>query len=230
MGSKRRIAKYILPFLKENLNGDNYFVDAFCGGCNLVDKLDYPLRIANDINKYLIALFNHLQTGGQLPSNLIKDKYYQIKNDKDRYDDWYVGYSAFLCSSMGKFFESYVSDNWETKTKVRNYQTEQKNNILKQMPALHNVCFTNNSYSDMRIPAGAVIYCDPPYKGTRGYRSIFDHDKFYQWCREMKANGHTIFISEYQMPEDFKCVWQMDIKDTLSAKNTIVKTEKLFTL
>ena len=44
-------------------------------------------------------------------------------------------------------------------------------------------------------------------------------------------NRHTIFVSEYNMPEDFKCVWQKDVcssltSDTGSKKNV----EKLFTL
>ena len=63
MGSKARIAKDILPIMKEYLNGSNYFVDAFCGGCNLIDKLDYPNKIANDQNQYLIALFSGLLDG-----------------------------------------------------------------------------------------------------------------------------------------------------------------------
>ena len=35
MGSKARIAKDILPIMLKDI-GDNYFVDCFCGGGNLI--------------------------------------------------------------------------------------------------------------------------------------------------------------------------------------------------
>ena len=46
--------------------------------------------------------------------------------------------------------------------------------------------------------------------------------------------GHKVFISEYNAPKDFKCIWEKEVKSSLSAnwksggnKNS---TEKLFTL
>lgn len=35
----------------------------------------------------------------------------------------------------------------------------------------------------------------------------FDHDKFWQWGRDMSIVGHTVFVSEYNAPADFECVW-----------------------
>ena len=60
MGSKRRIAKHILPIILKDRKPDQYYVEPFCGGCNLIDKVT-GLRIASDKNKYLIALFKELQ-------------------------------------------------------------------------------------------------------------------------------------------------------------------------
>ena len=59
-----------------------------------------------------------------------------------------------------------------------------------------------------------------------------DHDNYYEWCREMKKQGHTIFISEYNMPEDFICVWESNPISSSLTKNTGSKKsiEKLFTL
>ena len=54
MGSKNRIDKEILPIILDNRR-DETFVDVFCGGCNIIDKVSGN-RIANDKNRYLIAM------------------------------------------------------------------------------------------------------------------------------------------------------------------------------
>ena len=38
LGSKRRIAHYILPIILNGMKEGDYFVDLFCGGCNLLDN------------------------------------------------------------------------------------------------------------------------------------------------------------------------------------------------
>jgi len=48
MGSKNRITKDILPIILNNRKENQYFVDLFVGGANLIDKVD-GLRIGCDI-------------------------------------------------------------------------------------------------------------------------------------------------------------------------------------
>jgi DNA adenine methylase len=66
MGSKNRIAKYILPIMLKGRKESQYFVEPFCGGCNSLDKIANP-RMGNDSNKYLVALLKEMQT--QVPFN-----------------------------------------------------------------------------------------------------------------------------------------------------------------
>lgn len=70
MGSKAKIAKYIVPIIQRKIDesGARYYVEPFAGGCNVIDKIKAEYRIASDSNKYLIALFQHLQDGGELPN------------------------------------------------------------------------------------------------------------------------------------------------------------------
>ena len=78
-----------------------------------------------------------------------------------------------------------------------------------------------------------VIYCDIPYRNTTKYTAVekeFDYEKFYNWCREMSRDGHIVYISEYNMPEDFECVWTKSVKMKLDvASNSKNAVEKLFT-
>lgn len=44
----------------------------------------------------------------------------------------------------------------------------------------------------------------------------------------MTREGNDVIISEYQAPEDFVCVWQKQVTNSMSLKNTYKPTEKLF--
>ena len=81
---------------------------------------------------------------------------------------------------------------------------------------------------------GKVVWlgqCDPPYQGTTGYKTgAFDHDKFFEWCRE-QAKKNVVFVSEYNAPDDFECVWQGEIKTNFASNRkaaTHKAVEKLF--
>ena len=82
----------------------------------------------------------------------------------------------------------------------------------------------NLSYEQLQLPNNSIIYCDPPYKDTKKYLSNFDHDKFYTWLRN---NENLIFISEYNMPNDFYEIANFSRIDTYKTNSKRV-TEKLF--
>lgn len=70
-------------------------------------------------------------------------------------------------------------------------------------------------YRNISIPDGAVVYCDPPYKGTEEYvEGGFNHDEFWQWVREQSKNN-PVYVSEYSAPEDFICIRSFPQKSTL---------------
>ena len=58
MGSKRKYCKYIVPIIQNYINKYNIttFIDCFCGGANLADKINCKTVICNDISPTLIAL------------------------------------------------------------------------------------------------------------------------------------------------------------------------------
>lgn len=61
MGSKNRIAKHILPIMLAERKPDQWWVEPFVGGANMIDKVDGK-RIGSDTNKYLIALLKEMQS------------------------------------------------------------------------------------------------------------------------------------------------------------------------
>ena len=87
------------------------------------------------------------------------------------------------------------------------------------------VLLSNLSYEQVPIESDSVIYCDPPYKETGTYLDEFDHEKFYSWLRSLKQQ---VFISEYQMPNDFHEVFSIKKRVSFSQKQNTQKVEKLF--
>ena len=67
MGSKSRIVRHIVPIIQDYIdkNGNSVYVEPFVGGANVIDKIKCEYRVGADINKYLIALFHHIQSGGR---------------------------------------------------------------------------------------------------------------------------------------------------------------------
>ena len=229
MGSKNRIVKEILPIILKDRNYNQTFVDLFCGGANVVSFVDGK-RIANDKNHHLIAMFKGLQENRNRPNEIPKDLYStarDVYNGKENsfnhlmeMDDFMVGWIGWMGSANGRFFDGGYSGKSNTKIgTVRDYIKESISNIEKQIPKLKGIDFKDVNYWEVKLPDNSLIYCDIPYKGTKQYATSkdFDYEKFYNWVRETAKKGHQIFISEYEMPNDFKCVWQKQVRSSLSA-------------
>ena len=224
MGSKNRYAKQLLPIiLKDRVEGQ-WYVEPFVGGANMIDKVE-GLRLGSDINPYLIEALKHIRDSIDcLPQNNLEftEESYKLLRSSDNYK--YKGYAGFAFSYSGKWLGGWRRD----KEGKRDYVAESYRNAVKQSPQLRGVELLCSSYDKLEIPANSIIYCDPPYKGTTGYKVNFDHDIFWEWCRQ-KSKHHKVFISEYAAPKDFVSIWEKEVnssltKDTGSKQNI----EKLF--
>lgn len=226
MGSKNRIAKYILPIILKNRTEGQWYVEPFVGGANLIDKVKGN-RLGYDINPYVIEALNLIKNNPEgLPESLSEKEYKELKDKKEL--NGITGFVGFSMSFGARFFQGYARGI------NGNYALVAKKNAIKQSPNLKGINFIVSSYDNIIFPERSIIYCDPPYKNSKKYSTgIFDYEKFYDWCRDMKKIGHTIFVSEYSMPEDFIQVWQGEIKTNFAStrtKATHSAIEKLFTL
>lgn len=239
-GNKAKIANEILPIMLDSYKG-HFFYDMFCGSCSIIQ--DVPtnyIRIANDKNKYLIAMWQSLTLGKTFPNRIEKDLYDDVRNcfhgKNNNYEDDLVGWIGYMASFNGRFFSGgYSGHNVVGKNgKARDYITENINNITKQLKEhdFKNISWFHTDYYNVPMPFCSLIYCDIPYKDTKQYEfsKNFDYERFYEWCREMKRIGNTIFVSEYNMPDDFKCVWQKEVTNAMNPTITKKPIEKLFTL
>ena len=228
MGSKNRIAKEILPIMLKKRENRTW-VEPFVGGANVIDKVQGD-RIGNDNQEYVIALYQALQNGYIPPKEVSSDFFFEVENNKDKYPKELVGYLGTQLTFGCEWWGSFRRDN----TGKRKYDVEAYNNVMKQQPNLIGIDFRCGDYRDLVIPSKSLIYCDPPYRGVRKYvgNERFDSDTFWEICRNWSNQGHIVFVSEYDAPTDFKCVWSKDI--SASANNSIkngqgkLATERLF--
>jgi DNA adenine methylase len=165
-----------------------------------------------------------------------RDFYYQVKENKDDYEDWIVGNVGYLASFNGKGFNGGFAKAGYEKLKnggqrYRDYYQESKRNILKQRKDIVDIrlgCCDYRDWSPFVNTHNCVIYCDPPYFETTSYdKADVNYDEFWQTMREWSKNN-IVLISELQAPDDFKCVWEQSVSRSLNASNKGTATEKLF--
>lgn len=225
-GSKRLIIKKILPFLLEVRKPEQYYVEPFVGSGNSIMRVTGK-RIGADINPYVIELWKGVLAGKE-------GKHYYTWDEYDVARSLYykgvvnfeVAWIGFVASFSGRFYPG----GYAKESKGRHEHDEIARSILKQAPLMKGVELFHCSYEKLSIPDNSIIYCDPPYQDTKSYTTAFNNTLFHEWCREQKKKGHTIFISEYNMPSDFKCIWEQELLCRLNPSNTTKRVEKLFTL
>ena len=227
MGSKNRIAKHILPIMLEEAEkkGITTWIEPFVGGANVIDKVPEAFeRIGYDLNPHTIyALIGVRDFIQDFPTTVSKEEYLNLKGDAP---NPITSWIRFHCSFGAKFDGGYASNK-----RGVNYCMEGRANLQKQSVAIKNVKLICESYENLDFE-NCLIYCDPPYQGTTEYKTSnkFDHEQFFEWCRE-QAKKNIVFISEYDAPDDFECVWSGEVLTSFASQRkspTHNAVEKLF--
>ena len=194
LGGKVRLAKYIASEIVQHIPLGGTYVEPFCGACAVAIKVreyrpDVKI-ICNDLHPYLIALLRGVADGSfDPPETLSEDEYKYIRANKDE-NPALAGFAGFGCSFSGRWFQGYA------RSEGQNFADEARRS-LKQS-SYHSIQFYNLDYRALEIPEGAVVYCDPPYKDTKGYSGVplFDYSAFLTWIKAL-ALSHDVFMSEY---------------------------------
>ena len=244
MGSKRRYCKYIVPILQKYINDNNIstFVDIFCGGANLIDKIQCNNLIANDLSPTLIALHKQAQEdfslipedGSREYWDLAYAEWKKIKTDNN-YEPKMPLYKIGAIEWYSSFANGGFPRGYAKSTQDRNYYQEAYRNHQKQSNDLNykNINFICSDYLTFdlnKLPKDTIIYCDSPYKGTKPYgiSPKFNHEEYYDWLRKT-SEQFPIFISEQTMPDDFEIIWSKDeVNRTCGLDNNFKACEKLF--
>lgn len=208
LGGKTRIAKHIAAIINANRDGRTVW-DAFCGGLSVSVALGGRV-VASDNNEALISTYKATKAGWIPPDSVSEDDYHAAKSLPD--SDPLKAFIGFGCSFGGKWFGGYARTN-PNRDYQQNYCLLAKNHIITNTSKLtetHHIDFLGVEPR----PTSVILYLDPPYRGTTGYRYTFDHDRFYE--RVLQWSRYTdVFVSEYDLPIGV-CVWSKSVGSTVS--------------
>ncbi len=221
MGSKKDVAQDILPLILSGRKEGQLYVEPFVGGANSFDKVENP-RLGADNNHYLIACLAAVRDGWIPPDVVTEDEYKAIKAEKDMHPPELVGFVGFGCAFGSDWFGTYAKGertsvlgyrtdgSWGRILKHQNYARQARDLLIEQAPRLRGATFVHSDYQRLSIPDGSIVYCDPPYAGTRLYHSgAFDHIAFWAWATDLSQRCR-VFVSEYAAPDGWECVWRRD--------------------
>lgn len=235
MGSKSRIAGQIVPIMlaEAQRRGLKSWVEPFVGGANTIDKVPNSFaRVGCDVNPHTIAALSAIRDmAHELPDDFTEAEYRAVQYKAAPAP--VTSLARFGASFGGRFDEGFARGKRPDGT-PRNYWQETKRNAIKQAPSLQGVVLKCCGYRELDVTE-SLVYCDPPYQGTKEYRSglvpKMDYPAFWQWCRDMAQRGNVVFVSEYAAPDGFECVWSGEVKTNFASTRTeasSVATERLF--
>lgn len=242
MGSKSRIAKYIVPIIQRCIDDNSllYYIEPFVGGANVIDKVICKNKSGFDKNEYLIALLNHVSRGGELLSSVSKELYNEARtaynNGQDKLEKWIMANIGFLASYKGRWFDGGYAKPVYEKTKYgerfRDYYQECKRNLESQAKNLAGINFSCCDYRQLTMTTtyNNMIYCDPPYANTKQFANSrnFNSNEFWEIMRQWSKNNYVL-ISELSAPDDFVCIWQKDVQRSMKFNDNKMRAiEKLF--
>ena len=235
VGGKSKGATHILEILNHPYFDGFDYLEPFVGMGHILRRvINKHITIASDYNPLLCELLNGIQQSKTIPI-ISRDQYQTLKHQ--------VGSITFE-RAIACFCYSYNGKAWGGYCPVFNSATrhddyvKQRTNYYKSLqinPVFMNTRIECISFKGLN-PSKQLIYCDPPYRSTTGYRieayktpkDTFDHDDFWNTMRKWSQHNY-VFISEYSAPVDFIEIGHSIKNTSLSGKgSSSQRIEKLF--
>ena len=242
-GSKNRLAKFLVPIIQKYIddNGIKTYIEPMVGGGNIIDKVHCENKIGSDINEELISLLKYIQLDNSVsiaPKDCTFEHYVDVRENRkqgtNKYSQEYTALIGYCASYGGRYWDGGFARN--SRSDDRNASTVKYQNNLKnlkaQAPSLIGIGFKCCDYTEYSDYKNCLFYFDPPYRDTKKYsKQNIDYDDFYDFLRMLSQNN-IVLVSEYNMPDDFKCIWQKERNvqqksDRTSAEKAV---EKLFVI
>ncbi len=228
LGGKSRIANQVAGYINSIRRQGQSYWEPFVGSAWILSKIKgVGPNYASDANGHLIAMWQALQGGWDPPSVVSEELYKDIQDDQASYPPELVAFVGFGCSFGGKWFGGYA------RGEGRNWAAEAKDSLRKKIARCQPITFFHADFISCQPPQrDMVIYCDPPYQYTTGYRNVpaWNPSAFWERVQFLSREGHTIVISEYHAPSWLSLVLEMETKTNLRTKKEgrANRTERLF--
>jgi len=230
MGGKSRLAKSISRAILDNTSSRSLYLEPFVGGGSVLAEMapEFTQSLAGDIQPDLILMWNALLFDRwEPPVAVTEDEHRALKVAEPSALRGFVGFGT---SWGGRFFEGYARSGKQDYAKTSaSALLKKRGKILAGTWPLR---MSNRPYQEWLPASGQVVYCDPPYAGTKKYSNVqdFDNAKFWATMDEWVCYGADVFVSEYTAPAHWDSVWEQGRKVTMDRlkNDDIAVTEHLF--
>jgi DNA adenine methylase len=233
VGGKGRIAAAIADRIRDLSPAAPIAYEPFMGGGSVTAELAprFPLVIASDAHPDLVLMWRAVLEGWAPPEVVTEAEYAALKIAEPSPLRGFVGFGG---SFGGKWFAGYARGG-VNKSGPRNHQAESARAVMRIGAQLrrYDVFVARATYGEIPIEPGSVVYCDPPYLSTLGYKSAggFDPVDFWAWA-EVTSDVADVYVSEYVAPPGWACVWSAQKRQSVTRpdQGRELRTERLFRL
>ncbi len=225
MGGKTRLAGDIRNLAMQYKGDRTVYIEPFMGSAVVTARIapEFTVSMAGDACKDLVLLWQAASAGWVPPDVITREEYEQLRASPP---SALRGYAGFQCSFGAMWFSAYAQDNHG-----RNYAKNGIRSIVRTGSALKNTSIMHRSFWDWDndITGDAVVYCDPPYRGTTGYPAVgaFDSDRFWKTATEWSHRGAAVLVSEYNAPAGWDVAFEATQTRCIGNKGKKT-TEKVF--
>ena len=237
MGGKGRIAKKLSEtILNHSPEHSGIYWEPFIGGGAMAARMGNQFEIAkySDIHPDLILMWQALHDGWEPPAVVTYEEYQELRYSIE--PSALRGFVGFGGSFGGRWFEGYARGGHSASGAPRNHQAESARAVLKDIQGIRaNTCtrFTQGDALTIEPGPGDVVYCDPPYAGTKNYSKTdrLDHEEFWNAATRWVEAGAYVFVSEYAAPDGWECIWEQPLRSSVrvGSADRHIATERLFT-
>lgn len=213
VGGKQRIAKVIAAEILAVDEEIDTYVEPFVGGGAVAAVLgrEFDHVHYSDTHPDLILMWEALSNGETFPETISREEYAELRSSPPSALRGLVGFGG---SFGGKWFAGYAKGGFNSKG-PRNHYGESLRRAERDIVGMRgrvSTRFSRRSYEDVHGAPGTLIYADPPYEGTLGYGSEFDHGHFWDTVARWAVEGSHVFVSEYAAPDWIDQILEVPIR------------------
>lgn len=218
IGNKYRLLKDIKPLFPNDCEN---FLDLFCGGLDVSINFNAKCKSANDINKYVIGIYQTFQEKSyeEVYSYLRsrQEEFNLSKNNKEGY----LRYRDFYNQGDRNPLDLYLLMNYSFNYQIRFNSNHEYNNpfganrsswneslqsrLENFMALIKDIKFTSLDFRDIDYSKFDFIYADPPYSlsvgsyndGKRGFKgwSLQDDIDLMEVLDSINVGGNKFAVS-----------------------------------
>jgi DNA adenine methylase len=229
LGGKGRLGKPLTEAILSMTDKRETYVEPFIGGGNLFRHIAPHFRTvhAGDSHEDLMLMWNAV-ANGWIPPDTVSEAEYRAQRHAS--SSALRGLVGFGCSFGGKWWGGYARSKCNGNDYYARHAARSVSDIARLMPPNVKGSMKRCSFEAWTpvITADCVIYADPPYAKTTGYKGGFDHDEFWRTMTHWTDIGATVFVSEYVAPSGWEAVWRKEQRRKVSGGTGAMTHESLF--